>query len=46
MDKKFRGLGLQPKKHKKDKLNILELGTFKGGATAAFSFFFSNYKIY
>ena len=34
------------KKLKKDKLNILELGTFKGGATAAFSFFFSNSKIY
>ena len=34
------------KKLKKDKLNILELGTFKGGDTAAFSFFFSNSKIY
>lgn len=29
-----------------NRLNILELGTFKGGATAAFSFFFSNSKIY
>ena len=38
-DKYFKNL-------KKDKLNILELGTFKGGATAAFSFFFSNSKIY
>jgi hypothetical protein len=38
-DKYFKNL-------KNDKLNILELGTFKGGATAAFSFFFSNSKIY
>ena len=31
---------------KNNKLNILELGTFKGGATAAFSIFFKNSKIY
>lgn len=31
---------------KVNELNILELGSFKGGATAAFSFFFRNSKIY
>jgi len=31
---------------KNNQLNILELGTFKGGAAAAFSFFFKNSKIY
>lgn len=31
---------------KNQKLNILELGTFKGAATAAFSIFFKNSKIY
>ena len=31
---------------KNNQLNILELGSFKGGASAAFSFFFKNSKIY
>jgi hypothetical protein len=31
---------------KNNQLNILELGSFKGGAAAAFSFFFGNSKIY
>ena len=31
---------------KNNQLNILELGSFKGGAAAAFSFFFKNSKIY
>ena len=31
---------------KEDKLNILELGSFKGGGTAALSFFFRNSRIY
>jgi len=31
---------------KNKKLNILELGTFKGGATAAFRIFFKNSQIY
>jgi hypothetical protein len=31
---------------KSNQLNILELGSFKGGAAAAFSFFFKNSKIY
>jgi hypothetical protein len=31
---------------KNHELNILELGCFKGGAAAAFSFFFKNSKIY
>ena len=31
---------------KEDKLNILELGSFKGGGTAALIFFFRNYRIY
>jgi len=34
------------KDFKNKKLNILELGTFKGGATAAFRIFFINSKIY
>jgi len=31
---------------KNNEINILELGSFKGGAAAAFSFFFKNSKIY
>ena len=31
---------------KNNQLNILELGSFKGGAAAAFSFYFKNSKIY
>ena len=31
---------------KNNQLNLLELGTFKGGAAAAFSFFFKNSRIY
>ena len=30
---------------KNHQLNLMELGTFKGGASAAFSFFFKNSKI-
>jgi len=33
-------------KKKNDKLNILELGSFKGGATASFYFYFKNSEIY
>jgi hypothetical protein len=31
---------------KNNEINILELGSFKGGAAAAFSFFFKNSRIY
>ena len=31
---------------KNHQLNLMELGTFKGGASAAFSFYFKNSKIY
>ena len=34
------------KKLKKKKLNILELGSFKGNATASFFFYFKNSFIY